>query len=144
MSSKEYEPLPGDDAAIYDCAGAISESCFPQPNWRHVLTANYNLGDLGLTAKWRFLGEVENDAYEYDEVTGEPLASNDVIAGKAISSQSYIDVSLRYTISETVSTRLGVNNILDVEPVIPGNTLDTGAFYDQLGRYLHASVSFNF
>ena len=138
MSKKQYEPLPGVENAIYDCAGDISAKCFPQPDWRHVVNVNYDMGDWGLNAKWRYFGEVNNA----DWVEGSD--KNDVLTGSAISSQSYIDVAVRYTLSENVTTRLGVNNLFDEEPPMVGNTLDATAFYDQLGRYIHATVSLTF
>ncbi|MEW6993076.1 TonB-dependent receptor [Colwelliaceae bacterium MEBiC 14330] len=142
MLTKEYEPLPGKES--YDCAGTISAKCFPQPEWRHVLNANYDIGDFGFNAKWRFNQSVENADWKLDPDTGLPLPNNDFLIKEDIGSQTYIDVSVRYTINDNITTRLGVNNILDREPPMTGNTMDPGAFYDQLGRYIHASVSLNF
>jgi outer membrane receptor protein involved in Fe transport len=139
MMTKQYEPLPGNDDAIYDCAGDISAKCFPQPEWRHVVNVNYDLGDIGLNAKIRYNGEVNNADYDYTDG-----ASNDYLVDTAISAQTYLDLSARYTINDNVTTRVGINNILDKEPPMTGNTYDPGAFYDQLGRYLHASVSLTF
>jgi len=141
MKTKQFEPLPGQTS--YDCTGTISAKCFPQPDWRHVLNVNYDLGDWGLNAKWRYYSEVTNSDWT-EPTTAKPEPSNDLLAGTAIGAQSYLDVSARYTISENITTRLGVNNVLDNEPPMTGNTMDSGAFYDQLGRYIHASVSLTF
>ncbi|XQW86437.1 TonB-dependent receptor domain-containing protein [Thalassotalea piscium] len=138
MMTKEFEPLPGTPEAIYDCAGSISAKCFPQPEWRHVVNVNYNMGDLGLNAKIRYNGEVENGDY-----IGDP-EKDDYLVGNAISSQTYLDLSARYTINENITTRLGINNVLDKEPAMTGNTMAPGAFYDQLGRYIHGSISLAF
>ena len=51
-----------------------------------------------------------------------------------------------YRISDIV---MGVNNILDEEPPLMGNTLSTNAntvvgFYDTLGMFLFANVTFRF
>jgi outer membrane receptor protein involved in Fe transport len=135
MLSKEYTPLPGNDEAIYDCVGMVNSDCFPQPEWRHVLNANYDVDDFGINVKWRFYGEVE-----YDGTTDQILVNN----GNAIASQSYLDVSGRYTLNENVTARLGVNNILDKEKPLHGSSFSTGAFYDQLGRYINASVTVQF
>ncbi|KGJ96327.1 TonB-dependent receptor domain-containing protein [Colwellia psychrerythraea] len=143
MLTKEYEPLPGDPDAIYDCAGSISAKCFPQPSWRHVVNVNYDLDDWGFNAKWRYNSSVSNDDWKLDD-SGVPKAGNDLLVREDLGSESYIDLSVRYTVNENLVTRLGVNNVLDREPPMTGNTMDPGAFYDQLGRYIHMSVSLNF
>ena len=135
--TKERTPLPGNTDAIYDCAGDISAKCFPQPEWRSVINANYDLGDFGLNAKIRLMGEVNNGDYDGDD-------NDDYLVGTGIDAQTYLDLSVRYTVSENVTTRFGINNILDEEPPMTGNTMGAGAFYDQLGRYIHGSVSLTF
>jgi iron complex outermembrane receptor protein len=135
MMTKEFTPLPGNEEAIYDCSGQFNGQCFPQPEWRSVVNANYDLEDFGLNVKMRYYGEVE-----YDGTTDLILVDN----GNKISAQTYFDIAGRYTINENVTVRLGVNNVLDKEMPLTGGALSTGAFYDQLGRYLHAGVSFQF
>lgn len=140
LTTKEYEPLPGQET--YDCSGAIGAKCFPQPAWRHVVNANYDLGDWGLNAKWRYNSAVENADWKVTD-PGKPN-KNDVLVGKGLGAQSYLDLSVRYTLNEHMTTRFGINNILDAEPKMTGNTMKPGAFYDQLGRYLNMSVSVTF
>jgi len=130
MMTKETTSLPGADP--YDCAGSVSNKCFPQPDWRHVVNVNFDQEDWGVNVKWRYMGRVD-----YDGTT-------DLLIANGIASQSYIDVAGSYIISENVTARLGINNIFDKEKPINGNTVDTGAFYDSLGRYVHASVSLTF
>ena len=132
MMTKETQSLPGDTSSIYDCTDGITSVCYPQPKWRHVVNANFDKDDWGVNVKWRFMGKVD---YEGD---------TDTLAEGGIDSQTYIDVAGNYTFNDNVTARLGVNNIFDKEKPITGNTLDVGAFYDGLGRYLHASVSFKF
>jgi outer membrane receptor protein involved in Fe transport len=141
MLNKEFEPLPGRET--YDCSGTISAKCFPQPEWRHVLNANYDIGDFGFNAKWRFNSAVDNADWELQD-DGTPVPGSDLLVREDIGSQTYIDVSVRYTINDNIVTRFGINNILDREPPMTGNTMDPGAFYDQLGRYINASISLNF
>lgn len=139
MMTKETQSLPGDSSSIFDCVDGISGACFPQPKWRHVMNINFDKDDWGVNMKWRFMGKVDyNGAMNAD---GTPV---DTLIGDGISSQTYIDLSGHYTINDHVTARLGVNNILDKETPITGNTVGTGAFYDGLGRYLHASMSIQF
>ena len=141
MMTKEYEPLPG--GATYDCSGKISNKCFPQPKWRHVVNANYDLGDWGLNVKWRFNGSVTNADWEMATAKN-PTPSNDKLVGTAISSQSYIDLSVRHTLNENLTARFGINNVLDKETVMTGNTMKGGGLYDYLGRNINMSVSLTF
>ncbi len=135
MMTKEYTPLPGNEEAVYDCSGQFNGKCFPQPEWRSVINANYDYEDFGINLKLRYYGEVE-----YDGETDQLLVGN----GGKIDSQTYFDIAGRYTVSDNVTLRLGVNNVLDKEKPLTGGSLNTGAFYDPIGRYLHASVSLQF
>ncbi len=132
MDTKETTSIPGDPDSVYDCAGQISSLCYPQPDWRHVMNVNFDKDDWGVNVKWRFMGKVD---YE---------GTTDTLVDDGISSQTYIDLAGHYTFNEHLTARLGVNNILDKEKPITGNTLDVGAFYDGLGRYIHASASITF
>jgi len=132
MLTKETQSLPGDSSSVYDCTDGISGLCFPTPKWRHVMNVNFDKDDWGVNAKWRFYGEV---GYE---------GTTDTLIADGIDAQTYIDVAGHYIISDNVIARLGINNIFDKEKPMTGNTVDTGAFYDGLGRYLHASMTFSF
>jgi iron complex outermembrane recepter protein len=138
MMTKEYEPLPDTPEAVYDCAGLTSTTCYPQPSWRHVATANYTTGDFwAVTATWRYYGQVD-----YNDTT-------DTLAEGGIDAQSYIDLTGSFEITENVTAQVGVNNILDKAPPLLGNTLsDNGntyaGYYDTLGRYIHTSITLKF
>ncbi|OZB05780.1 MAG: TonB-dependent receptor [Idiomarina sp. 34-48-12] len=127
------------DSVGQDCAGLISSNCFPQPDWRHSLTMTYTPDDIWTAQlKWRYFGGVD-----YNETVDE------LLLGKGIGSQSYLDVVGTFNVSENTSVLLGINNILDKEPPLVGGSLSTNAntiagFYDTLGRYIHASVTFRF
>jgi len=69
---------------------------------------------------------------------------NDILVGESIDAQIYLDLAVRYDVSDNMTARVGINNILDEEPPMTGNTMDPGAFYDQLGRYGHVTLSFKF
>ncbi|RUO65897.1 TonB-dependent Receptor Plug Domain [Pseudidiomarina planktonica] len=135
---KEYNPIPGVESAVYDCSGLISVDCFPQPDWRHSLTVSYaSDADWTANVKWRYFGGVD-----YDGTT-------DQLVADGLGSQSYIDLNGAFDVTENVSFLIGVNNVLDKEAPMVGSSLATNAntvagFYDTLGRYLHASVTFRF
>ncbi|MEL0603196.1 TonB-dependent receptor domain-containing protein [Pseudoalteromonas undina] len=137
MLSKEYDNIPGVSEA-YDCVGTLDNSCFAQPEWRHVLTLSYDMDTYWrATAKWRYFGEVSD------------YSGDDTLAQGGISSQSYLDLKASFTINEYTSLLVGVNNVLDKEPPLLGGSLSTNAnaiagYYDTLGRYFHTTVSFKF
>ncbi|WP_404340469.1 TonB-dependent receptor domain-containing protein [Pseudoalteromonas mariniglutinosa] len=138
MLSKEFDNIPG-VSEVYDCVDTLDNGCFPQPEWRHVLTANYDTGSWWrATAKWRFFSGV-------NDYTG----NDTLVKDNGIGSQSYLDLKGSFTLNDYTSLLIGVNNVLDREPPLVGGTLSTNAnavagYYDTLGRYFHASVSFKF
>ena len=138
MLTKETQPLPGDDSATYDCVGIASTDCFASPEWRHTLGIGYDSNEWwSVGARWRYLGSVD---YE---------GTDDLIAAKNLSSQSYFDVNATFRFLENSDLVLGVNNVLDEEPPLVGGTLSTNAntyagFYDTLGMFLFANVTFRF
>ncbi|KAA9129566.1 TonB-dependent receptor [Marinihelvus fidelis] len=138
MLTKETAPLPTDDTATYDCVGLINTQCFPTPEWRHVASATYDSDEWwAVTARWRFYQDVEYDG------------SADLIANDSIDDESYFDATAIFRFMESNDLVLGVNNILDEEPPMVGGSLSTNAntiagFYDTLGRYLFANVTFRY
>ncbi|MDI4652371.1 MULTISPECIES: TonB-dependent receptor domain-containing protein [Pseudoalteromonas] len=137
MMTKEYEDIPG-VSEPYDCVDTLDNGCFPQPEWRHVLTASYDTGSWWkATAKWRYFSAV-------NDYTG-----SDTLVEDGIGSQSYLDLKGSFTINDYTRVLVGVNNVLDKEPPLVGGTLSTNGnavagYYDTLGRYFHASVSLKF
>ncbi|MEO2266645.1 TonB-dependent receptor [Pseudoalteromonas sp. YIC-656] len=136
MMTKETTDIPG-VSDPYDCIDTLENGCFAQPEWRHVMTMNYDTGSFWrATLKWRYYGSV-------GEKNEGPVATT------GISSQSYLDLKGKFTINDYTSVLIGVNNILDKEPPLVGGAISTNAnavagFYDTLGRYFHANVTFKF
>ena len=132
---KKTTPLPDAPETAYDCAGVISPQCYPNPDWRHTASATYDsTGFWALTARWRYLGAVD-----YNGTT-------DQIADKNLGAQNYIDLNAVFRFMDTHDVVIGVNNIMDEEPPLMGNTLSANGntivgFYDSLGRYLYADVT---
>jgi outer membrane receptor protein involved in Fe transport len=137
MLTKEFDNIPG-VSEVYDCVDTLNDGCYPQPVWRHVLSASYDTGSWWrATAKWRYFGAVSD--YE----------GSDTLAQGGISSQSYLDLKGSFTVNDYTSVLIGVNNVLDKEPPMVGGSLSTNGnaiagFYDTLGRYFHASVTLKF
>lgn len=142
MDTKETEPLPGDAGSVFDCVDKVSVQCFATPEWRHSLRASWQPADADWTvsAKWRYFGDV---GYELG------VDGPDTLADGGLGQQSYLDLNFAMDINENVGFLVGVNNLFDQEPPLVGGTLGSNAntvagFYDALGRFLHASVTFTF
>ncbi|NMF48707.1 TonB-dependent receptor [Pseudoalteromonas arctica] len=138
MLTKEFDNIPG-VSEVYDCVDSLDNGCFPQPEWRHVVSASYDTGSWWrATAKWRFFSGV-------NDYTG----ADTLVQDDGISSQSYIDLKGTFTINDYTSLLVGVNNVMDKEAPLVGGSLSTNAnaiagYYDSLGRYFHASLSLKF
>ncbi|WP_337881285.1 TonB-dependent receptor [Rheinheimera sp.] len=137
MLTKEYDNIPGVSPA-FDCVSTLDYGCFAQPEWRHVLAFNYDTGSFWrATLKWRFYGEIAD------------YSGTDTLVQDGIDSQSFIDLKGSFAVNDYTTLLIGVNNVLDREPPMVGGSLATNGnaiagFYDTLGRYLHASVTFKF
>jgi outer membrane cobalamin receptor len=139
LMKKETLTLPGDETTRYDCVGEVNSNCFPSMDWRHTASANFTKDDWSVGAKWRYFGSVD--------YTDESQA--DTIAADNLGSQSYIDLNAAYTVNENVEVSGTVRNLMDKEPPMVGGTLSSNAntfagFYDTLGRYVSANVTFTF
>jgi iron complex outermembrane recepter protein len=142
---QEVAPLPGvNDDATYDCAGRINTSC-QTPEWRHVASARYSMGDWTVNARWRLVGSMS-----YIGTDDQPLTTDTLLVGNdnRVGSYSYFDLSGSMRFGEHYEVTLGVNNIFDKEPPLVGSTLSFNANslsgYDQLGRYIYATIGANF
>jgi outer membrane receptor protein involved in Fe transport len=133
---KETTPLPDDPTSAYDCAGVISAVCYPNPDWRHTATATYDSNSWwAATARWRYYSRVD-----YEGVT-------DKIANDNLGAQNYFDLNAVFRFMDTNDVVVGVNNVFDEEPPLLGNTLSNNGntvvgFYDTLGRFFFADVTF--
>ncbi len=73
--------------------------------------------------------------------------TTDLIADDNLDAQNYIDLNGVFRFMDTNDVVVGVNNVFDEEPPMMGSTLSTNGntivgFYDTLGRYFFANVTF--
>ncbi|MBT8047100.1 MAG: TonB-dependent receptor [Xanthomonadales bacterium] len=133
---KETTPIPDQADSAFDCKGVISPRCYPNPEWRHTATGTYDSGSWwALTARWRYLGKVK---YE---------GTTDLIVADNTKAKNYVDLNAVFRFMDTNDVVVGVNNIFDKEPPLMGNTISGNGntivgFYDTLGRYMFADVTF--
>ena len=146
-----------------DCAGYYGSTCTtlggstnPNPKWRHKLRFTWNtpfeygwLGNLGLSAQWRYFAAVDLDA-----TSSQPALTGAVPATDAkFAARSYLDLLATFKLKDNYAFRIGVNNVLDQDPPLTGaNNCPTGAcnqnvyaqVYDTLGRYVFVGLTANF
>jgi iron complex outermembrane recepter protein len=158
LLEQEVSPLPGiNQDATYDCAGKINAQC-QSPEWRHIASLRYSRDMFTVNLRWRFFGEMDY----VDSFTGNPLTVDTFLctpqAGVAASAicrgdgklgrVNYLDLSGSVFLGEFTELTLGVNNIADKAPPMVGSALALNANapggYDQAGRYIFASLTFNF
>ena len=134
----------GQASSIRDCVGFYGNTgCgVPNPEWRHRVRASWNTPwDVSLAGTWRYYSSVEY---------GSSLGTFPTRLDHELESQNYFDISADWQITDTISGRVGVNNVFDRDPPLTysgdtsknGNTY--GQIYDTLGRFMFVSVSANF
>ena len=114
---------------VNDRAGTISQStATAYPEWKSTFNATYTLKDFEVQTTSRYIGEMVH----FNTVTGGSSTSN-----TGTKATWYHDISARYELSDSLTLRIGVNNVLDQEPRIytPNVQANTDpSTFDVLGR----------
>jgi outer membrane receptor protein involved in Fe transport len=143
LAEYEVQPIPG--GASFTCDGLYGLQCgTPTPKWRHKFRTTWQMPYLGATAsvQWRHIASVDADSTSL-------TISND----KTLDAANYVDLAGSIPIVSGYSARLGINNVLDLDPpainqtALPsvsgsGNTFPQ--VYDWGGRYIYLGVQANF
>lgn len=139
-------------AEPFDCAGLYAHQCgLPNPHWRHNLRVTWDTPWSGanISIQWRYFGSVKST-----RVSNQPvLQGTEFPAAKKIGSENYIDLVVGVNLLDHVNLEVGVNNLFDNTPPVPGSNLagppagNGNIFpqvYDPLGRFIffHATVDF--
>lgn len=132
LDSLETTAFPG--ASPLECAGKVLGGCrAPAPEYRHRMISTWTTPwDITVNAIWRYFASVDNVQ------GGEPSAFID----RGFDKQQYLDLSVDYAFSETLSFRAGVNNVNGKKSPIttsagtaPGNGNTFPTVYDATGRF---------
>jgi outer membrane receptor protein involved in Fe transport len=142
------EPGPGIEP--YDCVGYYSSVCSsvlpgtPTAEWRHRFRTSWQTPwDVDLSLTWRHYGSTVGLTS-----ANTPLPENRI--DRELNSENYFDLSGNWAVTEKADVTLGINNVLDNEPMLSASVGTTGngntfpQTYDALGRYvfLRAKVAF--
>ena len=131
------------------CAGAYGPTCGqPLPKWRGTSRVTWNVGDLGLSLRHRYIGKVTTDRYLLPLRSGAanaPALSS--FAYPVLQAQNYFDLSFNYDVTKRLQFYGGANNVFGKQPPVttqgPGaNTF--AATYDVLGTELFFGATVKF
>ncbi|MEO1660575.1 MAG: TonB-dependent receptor [Pseudomonadota bacterium] len=149
LEKLEFQSLP--DAEVTppeDCAGFYGGSCQTNfgtgsnPEFRHKATIAWQSegGAYGLTTTWRFIDEVS--------LKGN---TNPNSINATLDEQHYFDLAGRWSATDHLTLRAGVNNVFDEDPPLssvvgtaPGNGNTYPQVYDALGRYVFLNATLDF
>jgi outer membrane receptor protein involved in Fe transport len=136
--TREVMLVPGEASSRFDCAGLVSETCDPTPEWRHLASATYDSnGFWAVSGRWRYYSAVD--------YTG----TINLLAEDTLTAFNYFDLNATLRFMENHRVVIGINNVLDEEPPLVGASLATNAntiagYYDTLGRFLFANLTLAF
>ncbi len=138
----------------YDCVGYFAGMCGePDARWRHRASLSWETGfDAVLSLTWRMIGPSTFSAASPDPdlAVPDPAQWAKAMGSDRLDTYHVFDLSATYDVSDQVQLTLGVNNVLDKEPPMAAgigfNAYGTGfhGSYDPYGRFIHASLRFNF
>lgn len=131
LDTWDWQELPGE--ATFDCVGFFDGGpCYmPRPEWvSNFRTTWLTPWDASVTLLWRHIdGTKDGSGF-----------------GNDIDSYNYIDLAGVWDVSEGITVRVGISNIMDEDPPLTvsgsGNTIPSA--YDALGRYWFTGFSVNF
>jgi outer membrane receptor protein involved in Fe transport len=135
LHSYDQQEVPGASFTHYlDTTGKTIASA--HPNWKWTFNATYELGGLGLNARWRYIAGMT----DFNEPTFE------------LPSVSYLDAGASYkfasgTLIDGLTMRVGVTNLTDKAPQIYPSYVQSNtdpSSYDVLGRRYFISANYSF
>jgi iron complex outermembrane recepter protein len=132
-----------------ECVGSFGPTCGqPLPRWRGTTRVTWNIEDLSLSLRHRYIGPVTTDRYLVPSRQGSASTPDlATIAFPRLGDQNYFDLSFNYDFTSGIELFGGVNNLFANKPPITtqGPNANTwSATYDVLGRefFLGATVRF--
>lgn len=137
----------------YDCVGFMGDQCNqPSPRWQHLSRIGWTRGNAGASLGWRYIGSTKIDAASPDRGLSNPsqVPLYQAVGSFQFNTANYFDVSANYNFGRSTRFTIGVNNLADKEPPLGAGIgeVDFGpgfyGTYDPYGRYVHASLTFNF
>ena len=148
----------GAPLSVYTGVSVVGSNPAGFPRWRGNFTADYSIGNFGITLSEQYIGKMRLDIPP--GVANPLLVSGGVVpvlqaafVNSKVKPVAYTDLSVRFTIPHgngNIELFGTVNNLLDKDPplipgTIPGVNIPTNiAVYDFVGRAFTAGVRFKF
>ncbi|SHH27537.1 TonB-dependent receptor [Ferrimonas marina] len=132
----EYEVTVLDDTTDY--AGIITGGSGSYAEWKSNFTVDVGADDWGVAYMARYISGMDSFACIQDPTACYAPTTPSVV---------YHDLSGKYHLSESITLRAGINNLLDEEPpYYTGNTdSNTDPYtYDTLGRFFYVGTTLRF
>lgn len=149
LAAFDVTPVQALPAVENRCAGSFGPTCGqPLPRWRGTSRVTWNLDDLGLSVRHRYIGPVVTDRFVVPLRQGSAATPRLIdIAYPKLDAQNYFDVSFTYDLLKQFEIYGGANNVFNKRPPITtqGPNANTWtATYDVLGVefFLGASLKF--
>lgn len=123
-----------------DCAGGFSKDCgfssgSTYPDFVINTTVSYNDSRFGASLRWRHVGPIENVQPQFDALSG---ITRPPLTIPSVGSRNYLDLGIRFSLSERLRLQAGVDNLLKTTPPLLGNQASQSntdpARYDIFGR----------
>jgi outer membrane receptor protein involved in Fe transport len=137
----EYIVQDSPTSRPFDARGTLDQG--GQYDWKMTNTFGYNFGGgkANVGMQWRYLPEIKD----------ETAARNPATRVFPVDSYQTINLFAGYTVNDKVSLRMGIDNLLDEDPLIVGaqpgdnNAEVTRAdYFDILGRRAYFGVKMSF
>ncbi len=138
-----------------ECVGYYSVNCSftgsIQPEFQTSTRATFGVGDVDLSFLWRWIDAVE---FEPAQIIADGGPANTVQEEfRRIGAEHYFDLTARWNASDNFSFTFTVQNLLDNQPKVVGNTIGSTTFnsgntfpstYDALGRRFGVAAKLTF
>jgi outer membrane cobalamin receptor len=136
LEDYQTQALPGgaftDFTGTIGNRGTLGSAVAPAfPNWKWLTTVDYVWGEARVGVRWQHIGEMENINNRADQIP-------------AI---GFVDLLGSYNVTDNVSLRFNINNIMDEQPPVysPAIASNTDpATYDVLGRRYTVGVTMRY
>ena len=153
LFEQSFVPVPGVTGTI-ECRGLYRGNCGgPNPEYVHrFLTTWSSPWDVDVTATWRYIGSTTFDGAVPNGTPnlsqGGVFATTGNILDDELDAANYLDISAQWYVSEALTMRAGINNILGRDPELstqagtaPGNGNTFPGYYDPAGRFIFVGVN---
>lgn len=154
--SSKFNANPSDPTSLNrECVGYYSVNCSftgsIQPEFSTSTRATFGVGDVDLSFLWRWIDAVE---FEPAQIIADGGPANTVQPQfRNIGAEHYFDWTARWKASDNFSFTFTIQNLLDNQPKVVGNTIGATTFnsgntypstYDALGRRFGVAAKLTF